>query len=139
MAGAEIVGGNFAGQVGAVTGGLNGGAVIVAHENVLNRMSAPAPAGQTARLQAPTGSQDTFFGNQKNLFFNGEAIEVIHIPAASTDGDVMAFFRRSDVIAAGDIFTPDQISVGRSCAAAATFGASSMDRTAGSAISDSYR
>jgi glyoxylase-like metal-dependent hydrolase (beta-lactamase superfamily II) len=106
-AGAEIVGGNFAGQIGAGTGGINGGAVIIGHENVLNRMSAPPAAGQPA-IPSAAWPQDTFFGNQKNLFFNGEAIEVIHIPAASTDGDVMAFFRRSDVIAAGDIFTPDR-------------------------------
>ena len=45
-AGAEIVGGNFAGQVGTVgAGAVNGGAVIVGHENVLNRMSAPPAAG----------------------------------------------------------------------------------------------
>jgi glyoxylase-like metal-dependent hydrolase (beta-lactamase superfamily II) len=107
-AGSEIVGGNFAGQVGTVgSGAVNGGAVIVAHENVLNRMSSAPPAGQAA-VPSAAWPQDTFFGNQKNLFFNGEAIEVIHIPAASTDGDVMAFFRRSDVIVAGDIFTPDR-------------------------------
>jgi glyoxylase-like metal-dependent hydrolase (beta-lactamase superfamily II) len=106
--GKEIVGGNFAGQVGVVgDGAVNGGAVIVGHENVLNRMSSAPPAGQAA-VPSSDWPQDTFFGNQKNLFFNGEAIEVIHIPAASTDGDVMAFFRRSDVIAAGDIFTPDR-------------------------------
>jgi glyoxylase-like metal-dependent hydrolase (beta-lactamase superfamily II) len=28
----------------------------------------------------------------------------VHIPAASTDGDVLVFFRSSDVIAAGDIY-----------------------------------
>jgi len=107
-AGSEIVGGNFAGQVGTVgAGAVNGGAVIVGHENVLNRMSSAPPAGQPA-IPPAAWPQDTFFGNQKNLFFNGEAIEVIHIPAASTDGDVMAFFRRSDVIVAGDIFTPDR-------------------------------
>jgi glyoxylase-like metal-dependent hydrolase (beta-lactamase superfamily II) len=106
-AGAEIVGGNFAGQVGAAEGGVSGGAVIVAHENVLNRMSAAPAAGQTATPSA-AWPEDTFFGNQKNLFFNGEALELIHIPAASTDGDVLVFFRRSDVIAAGDIFTPDK-------------------------------
>ncbi len=106
-AGAEIVGGNFAGQVGAAEGGVSGGAVIVAHENVLNRMSAAPAAGQPA-IPSAAWPEDTFFGNQKNLFFNGEALELIHIPAASTDGDVLVFFRRSDVIVAGDIFTPDR-------------------------------
>ena len=30
---------------------------------------------------------------------------MIHVPAAHTDGDTMVFFRRSDVISTGDIFT----------------------------------
>ena len=34
---------------------------------------------------------------------NGEAIEVLHQPAAHTDSDVFAFFRRSDVVVAGDV------------------------------------
>ena len=32
---------------------------------------------------------------------------VYHMPAAHTDGDSVVFFRRSDVISAGDIFTPN--------------------------------
>jgi glyoxylase-like metal-dependent hydrolase (beta-lactamase superfamily II) len=36
---------------------------------------------------------------------NDEGIELLHIPAAHTDGDTMVFFRRSDVISTGDIFT----------------------------------
>jgi glyoxylase-like metal-dependent hydrolase (beta-lactamase superfamily II) len=96
-AGGEIVGGNFAAQVGASTG-----AVIVAHENVLNRMS--APTGTQAPTPSAAWPADTFFTNQKNLFFNGEAVQLIHQPAAHTDGDTMVFFRRSDVISAGDIF-----------------------------------
>ena len=39
------------------------------------------------------------------MFFNGEAVQIIHPPAAQTDGDSIVFFRRSDVIATGDIFT----------------------------------
>ena len=40
------------------------------------------------------------------MFFNGEGIQILHQPNAHTDGDSMVFFRRSDVIVAGDIFTP---------------------------------
>jgi len=40
------------------------------------------------------------------MFFNGEGIQIIHQPAAHTDGDSFVFFRRSDVVATGDIFTP---------------------------------
>jgi glyoxylase-like metal-dependent hydrolase (beta-lactamase superfamily II) len=35
---------------------------------------------------------------------NGEAVQLLHVPAAHSDGDVIVFFRRSDVVAAGDIF-----------------------------------
>ncbi len=69
----------------------------VAHENVLHRM-----VGEDIPFGAwPT---DTYFIAQKELFFNGEAIQIIHAPAAHTDGDSILFFRRSDVIVTGDIF-----------------------------------
>ena len=37
------------------------------------------------------------------MSLNGEGIQVIHQPAAHTDGDTIVFFRRGDVIATGDI------------------------------------
>ena len=37
------------------------------------------------------------------MYLNGEGIEVFHQPAAHTDGDAIVFFRRSDVVVAGDI------------------------------------
>ena len=43
-----------------------------------------------------------------NGFFNGEGIELIHVPAADTDGDTMVYFRYSDVISAGDVFAIDR-------------------------------
>ena len=47
---------------------------------------------------------DTFFTSEKEVFFNGEAIQILHQPAAHTDGDSLVFFRRSDVVSTGDIF-----------------------------------
>ena len=38
------------------------------------------------------------------MSFNGEPVEIIHLPGAHTDGDSIVFFRRSDVIAAGEFF-----------------------------------
>ena len=38
------------------------------------------------------------------MYLNGEGIEIFHQPAAHTDGDAIVFFRRSDVVVAGDIF-----------------------------------
>jgi cyclase len=96
-AGSEIVGGNFAGQVARASP-----AVIIAHENVLNRMS--APTGKEPAMPSGNWPVDTYFTNEKDIFFNGEAIQILHIPSAHTDGDSIVFFRRSDVIVAGDIF-----------------------------------
>src|SRR5215207_8597045 len=63
---------------------------IIAHENVLNRMVANGPDARPAGLW-PT---DTYFEGDKELFFNGEAVQIIHPPAAHTDGDSIVFFRR---------------------------------------------
>jgi hypothetical protein len=45
------------------------------------------------------------------MYLNGEAIEVLHQPAAHTDSDVIAFFRRSDVVVAGDVLDTRQFPV----------------------------
>lgn len=84
----------------------NGGATIVAHENVVNRMARPAAAGETPK-GTPGLPNDEYFMRTKDLYFNGEPIFVIHEPNAHTDGDSIVLFRRSDTIATGDIFTPD--------------------------------
>jgi cyclase len=85
-----------------------GGAMprIVANDHVLNRMSARDAAGKTAAPEADWPN-DEYFNPTKDFFFNNEAVVVYHMPAAHTDGDSVVFFRRSDVISAGDIFTPN--------------------------------
>jgi glyoxylase-like metal-dependent hydrolase (beta-lactamase superfamily II) len=81
------------------------GAQILSHENVLTRMSAPTGTKSPTPTEAwPT---DTFGGPEKTLYFNGEPIEIIHEPNALTDGDTFVFFRKSDVVSAGDIFNTD--------------------------------
>jgi cyclase len=45
------------------------------------------------------------FTTDKEIFFNGEAIVLSHQPSALSSSDVTVFFRRSDVIAAGDVFS----------------------------------
>jgi glyoxylase-like metal-dependent hydrolase (beta-lactamase superfamily II) len=74
---------------------------VLAHENVLRRMS--APSGQPSPRPFAAWPTETFFGEDKEIFFNGEAIQLIHQPG-HTDGDVLVFFRRSDVVASGDLF-----------------------------------
>jgi len=92
--------------VGAnVTGNLTDagvGAQIYAQDNVLKRMS--APTGVQASAPFGTWPTETFVSGRKQLFFNGEPVEIIHQPAAHTDGDSLVVFRRSDVVVTGDIF-----------------------------------
>ena len=75
---------------------------ILAHLNVLNHMSVPAK--ERAPVPSAVWPTDTYSGNEKELYFNGEGIQMIHIPAAHTDGDTLAYFCRSDVISVGDLF-----------------------------------
>ncbi len=71
-------------------------AAILTHENVGLRLAeAGVPAGSLV--------MDTFYGESKAIYFNGEAIEIIHVPSAHTDGDSVVFFRGSDVVSAGDV------------------------------------
>ena len=100
MAGRTFTGGNVAGNIADASEG----AAILAHENVLQRMTSTA-AGQQP---APSGAipTDTYYTDSMKLshFFNGEGIQLLHQPAAHSDGDTLVFFRGSDVIASGDIY-----------------------------------
>jgi glyoxylase-like metal-dependent hydrolase (beta-lactamase superfamily II) len=95
-AGESIIAGNFAGQAGQASANF---AKILTHENVEARMVKVQPALPTTAM--PT---DTFFTDEFEMHFNGEAVQFIHVPSAHTDGDVMVFFRKSDVLVAGDAF-----------------------------------
>jgi cyclase len=78
----------------------SGRASVLAHENVLTRMTAATGAQALPFGHWPT---KTFAFRQYSMYLNGEGIQVIHMPAAHTDGDTVVFFRRGDVIATGDI------------------------------------
>ena len=86
---------------------MGGGATVIAHNNVLNRMTTPVTGSQAPPPQTglPNDEYDT---PTKDFFFNGEAVVIFHEPAAHTDGDSIVFFRRSDVLSVGDIFTPER-------------------------------
>ena len=85
------------------------GASVIAHEAVLNRMS--APTGQQSPTPVAAWPTMTFPKGQMDLAFNGQAIQLVRLPAAHTDGDTVVFFRRSDVVATGDIFDPTRYPV----------------------------
>jgi len=104
LAGSTVSGGNMQGAI--ADAGV--GAQIVSHENVLFRLS--GATGEDA-LPSDGWPTSTYFEEEKRLYFNGEGIRVIHVPAAHTDGDSIVFFRRSDVIAAGGVFSTESYPV----------------------------
>jgi glyoxylase-like metal-dependent hydrolase (beta-lactamase superfamily II) len=46
---------------------------------------------------------NTYSSPQKRLYFNDEAVIVMHLPG-NTDGNSIVFFRKSDVVSTGDLF-----------------------------------
>jgi cyclase len=84
-------------------------AAILSTEGVLQRMTTASGAVPAYPVAAwPT---ETFHYTRKYMFMNGEAIEVLHQPAAHTDSDAFVFFRRSDVVVAGDVLDTRQFPV----------------------------
>jgi glyoxylase-like metal-dependent hydrolase (beta-lactamase superfamily II) len=76
-------------------------ATILAQNNVVVRM-------QAAKAPPEAVPADTYLEERRRKFHNGELIEMFYEPNAITDGDSIVHFRRSDVIAAGDIFNTTQ-------------------------------
>jgi len=76
--------------------------VILSHERLQERMIADNAPSRAI----PT---NTYFSARYRLhrFVNGEGVEVMHLPNATTDGDSLVFFRGSDVISTGAVFNSD--------------------------------
>jgi cyclase len=83
------------------------GPVIVAHDNVRQRLSseqfhlffkARSAAAPPAALPVIT------FNDSMTFYLNDEVIDVLHVPVAHTDGDAVFYFRKADVLHAGDAF-----------------------------------
>jgi cyclase len=102
------IGGNFKIAASKDFDPVPGGEKIIAHGEVLNRQGAESP--NQAKTAAPGMITDAYFTEYYKLgrFFNGEGIQIIHVPNAHTDGDSVVWFRGSDVIAAGDILETDR-------------------------------
>ena len=83
------------------------GAILVAHENVRQRMSTdqliefynalvpPSPAGALPVIT---------FTDEATFYLNGEAIRAMHIAHAHTDGDAIIHFPNANVVHMGDTF-----------------------------------
>lgn len=80
----------------------NGGAAsILAHDSILQRMS--APTGKKSPFPDDALPTEAFYNNRYTLRMNGEGIEVLHEPSAHSDADSFVLFRGSDVVVAGDV------------------------------------
>jgi cyclase len=79
-------------------------AAIISHENTLARMT-------EANRPITELPLNTFFEAGRDFYFNGEAIYLYHVPAAHTDGDLVVYFRGSDVLVTGDVFTTTEYPV----------------------------
>jgi glyoxylase-like metal-dependent hydrolase (beta-lactamase superfamily II) len=99
-AGNQFVGGNVAGDISDA--GV--GAEIIAHQTVQDRMSGVTGAKALPEGMWPTTSYETPI-LKLSTQFHGDAVELLHEPAAHSDGDTVVWFRLSDVIATGEIFS----------------------------------
>lgn len=83
------------------------GSVIVAHDNVRQRLGAGSfikAFNHTEPPQSGPALPVVTFSEEMSLHLNGEDIRIIHIPNAHTDGDSIVHFRTSNVIHMGDVF-----------------------------------
>lgn len=76
------------------------GAPIIATERAMHRMAGLLDEPARQNVMWP---DNTFAGARKDWSWGGEPIEILYKPAAHTDGDLIVWFRKSDVIATGDI------------------------------------
>ncbi len=99
----ETTGGNEKLQAAAEF--VRGGEHIMAYENVLARMSEPPPGQTKPPRPSEAWPTDTYRNKTTKFgrFFNGEGVELIHVPNAHTDGDSIVWFRYSDVMVVGGI------------------------------------
>jgi glyoxylase-like metal-dependent hydrolase (beta-lactamase superfamily II) len=80
-------------------------ATIVAQLNVRKRLMAPQEGnGRTTEAAPKEALPIVTFEDGVTLWFNGEEIEVVHVPHGHTDGDSIIFFKGSNVVHMGDQF-----------------------------------
>ena len=85
----------------------NQGATIIAHENVLKRLSATNRVEDWNYTFQPwplSGRPTVTFKTEKTLNFDGEIVLVKHFGPGHTDGDAFVYFPNADVLVLGDNF-----------------------------------
>jgi glyoxylase-like metal-dependent hydrolase (beta-lactamase superfamily II) len=88
----------------------NGGATIIAHDNVRKRLISGGPGGNGGSIQTQNQPQPKqalpiiTFERDVTVHLNGEDIRALHFPAGHTDGDSVIFFPKNNVVHMGDDF-----------------------------------
>lgn len=85
------------------------GAVLVAHENVRERMAVDQVLerlGERTTVPAsPEGALPVVtFTEEVSFHLNGDELRVVHVPRAHTDGDAIIHFTGADVVHMGDTY-----------------------------------
>jgi len=87
-----------------------GGALIVGHEKLRERMEKGqylAAFRQTIPPSPPAALPTVTFADTMTIHFDGETIQLIHVPRAHTDNDALVYFKRANVIHASGTFGGD--------------------------------
>jgi glyoxylase-like metal-dependent hydrolase (beta-lactamase superfamily II) len=83
------------------------GTLIVAHENVRNRMSVEqfVAAFDSRSAPAPEAALPVItFTDQVTFHWNDDVLRVIHVDPAHTDGDSIIYFTEANVVHMGDVY-----------------------------------
>ncbi len=83
------------------------GVLIFAHENVhkvFNEGTIDRRNGAQIPPAPKIAQPVVTFQDQMNLYINGEAIQIIHLAPAHTNGDSLIYFSNSDVLHTGDVY-----------------------------------
>jgi glyoxylase-like metal-dependent hydrolase (beta-lactamase superfamily II) len=81
------------------------GTLIFAHDNVRVRMSSEQRRDQRVTPPSPaTALPVVTFDSRGSFHINGDTVRAVHVPHAHTDGDVLIYFEKADVLHMGDTF-----------------------------------
>jgi glyoxylase-like metal-dependent hydrolase (beta-lactamase superfamily II) len=87
-----------------------GGAAIVAHVNLRERMAKGqtiAAFNQTIPPSPPAALPTITYADAMALHFGGDTVQLFHVPNAHTDSDTLVHFKRANVIHASGTFGGD--------------------------------
>jgi len=108
---AEVAALGMFGSTPSLAPGEAPGASLVAHENVMLRLTELSSAEERDPYPSAGIPRDAYILPLRDIWFNGEPVFVMHEPNAHSDGDSIVLFRKSDTIAVGDLFTPGRYPV----------------------------